>query len=215
VTKHAFFVAALGLTFLVSASAGFAQETATETEPAEPTAETAEDATEAPADGEEAPAADPAQEPAGTEPVTPQPGDITITEHGDWELRCETPENCFMYQLTRDAELNPVAEVSIVALPDGGQAAAGVTIVTPLGTLLSEGVLLQVDSGRAVKYDFGWCTRAGCFARFGLTAQELDNMRRGNTARIRIVAVSSPERPVLLDVSLTGFTAAFNDMTDG
>jgi len=143
------------------------------------------------------------------------PAEISITEHGDWELRCETGGNCFMYQLTRDEDLNPVAEISIVPLPPGGDAVAGVTVVTPLATLLTEGVVLQVDGGRAVKYEFGWCTRAGCFARFGMTSTELDNMKRGNTAKLRIVAVSASDRPVILDVSLTGFTAAFNAMSAG
>ena len=192
------------VTYLAAAASAWAQEGSTEPAAAEPesAAPEAEPEAEAEAGAEE--------EAAPAEPSPAQPVDIVVTEHGDWELRCEGENNCFMYQLTRDQDLNPVAEISIVTLPEGGQATAGVTVVTPLGTLLTEGLLLQVDSGRATQYEFGWCTRAGCFARFGLTATELDNMKRGNTARLRIVAVSAADRPVLLNVSLTGFTAAYN-----
>ena len=192
------------LALLLSPTALVAQDNAA--------ASDSEAAEEPAAEAEAEPAADPAPEAA---PADQQPVDITVTEHGDWELRCEGPENCFMYQLTRDADLNPVAEISIVNLPAGGDAVAGVTVVTPLGTLLSEGVLMQVDSGRARKYEFGWCTRAGCFSRFGLTADDLANMRAGNVAKLRIVAVTTPDRPVVLDVSLKGFTAAFNELTNG
>ncbi len=140
------------------------------------------------------------------------PAQNFVTEaFGDWEVRCSADKtNCFMYVLARDTSLSPVAEISIVALPQGGDATAGVTVVTPLGTLLTEGLVLQIDSGRARQYDFGWCTRAGCFSRFGFTADELASMKQGANAKMRIVSVSAPDQPVLLDISLSGFTAGFN-----
>ena len=182
----------------------------------------AQETTEAPAEAEasEAPAteAEPAEaetaEPADAEaPVTPQPGDITITEHGDWEVRCESDVNCLMYQLLRDEQLNPVAEITLLPLPAGGDAVAGVTIVTPLGTLLTEGIQWRVDSGRVVPRAFGWCTGVGCFSRFGVSNEELAGLKRGNVTKLRIVSVSNPEQPVVLDVSLTGFTAAWDDVS--
>ncbi|WP_112322681.1 invasion associated locus B family protein [Oceanibium sediminis] len=180
---------------------------------------TEETAPEAEAAAEEAtpaePQADAPADPASGEESTPDlPENLSIEAFGDWELRCETTtNNCFMYQLARDESLNPVSELSLVALPESADAALGVTAITPLGTLLSEGLVLQVDSGAARQYPFSWCTRSGCFARFGMTASEVDAMKRGATARLRILSVSAPEDPVILNVSLSGFTAAYEALT--
>lgn len=150
----------------------------------------------------------PAQDPTEADPR------IDIREFGDWELRCEVESgNCFIYQLARDEALNPVSEISIVALPEDSEAAAGATVITPLGTDLTEGVVMQIDQGSARQYPFNWCTRSGCYSRFGLTEGEVDAMRRGAQALIRIVSISAPEQPVVLNFSLTGFTAAFEAMT--
>lgn len=167
-----------------------------------------------------------AEAPAEVEPTAPESTDgatdaepapeeeapsVTVTQHGDWEVRCEDSSgNCFMYQLVRNDAGNPVAEVRLVRLPEGGEAAAGATVITPLGSLLSEGLVLQVDEGEARQYPFNWCVRSGCFAQFGLSAAEVTTMRAGSVARMRIVAVSAPDQPVILNMSLGGFTAAHN-----
>ncbi len=164
---------------------------------------------------EQAPVA-PETTPSADAPVpTAQPQiEVVTTTHGDWELRCTADKSdCFMYQLLQDAANNPVAEFTLLALPKGGQATAGATVVTPLGTLLEPGLVLQVDSGQARKYNYTWCDQSGCFARFGLEAAQTDSYKRGNVARMRIVSASNPQQPVDLTVSLSGFTAAFNEMT--
>ncbi|MEM8789515.1 MAG: invasion associated locus B family protein [Pseudomonadota bacterium] len=136
---------------------------------------------------------------------------VDITAFQDWELRCERgTSNCFMYQLARNSANNPVAEISIVALPDQAEGAAGATVVTPLGSLLTEGLVIQIDDEQARQYPFNWCNRSGCYARFGLRGEEIAAMQRGDRARMRVISVSAPDQPVILEVSLSGFTAAFN-----
>ena len=170
----------------------------------------AEETPAAPADAAPAPAPDAAPAPAAA-PPEPQ---IDIQTFGDWELRCETStRNCFMYQLARDEQQNPVSEISIVALPEENEAAVGVTAITPLGTDLTQGVVMQIDNAQARQYPFNWCTRSGCYARFGLTDAELSAMRAGNRALVRIVSISAPEQPVMLSFSLSGFTAAHAALT--
>ncbi|NNU80553.1 invasion associated locus B family protein [Halovulum dunhuangense] len=184
----------------ILAGHALAQDAAPTTEPAPEAAP--ETTVDAPAPAEPAPT-------AGSEA---QP-ELTITEFGDWELRCEeTSDNCFMYQLAVDNEQNPVSEMTIVALPQEAEAAAGVTVITPLGTLLTEGLILQIDEREARQYPFNWCTRSGCFSRFGLTDEEVAAMKAGATVRARLLSVSAPDQPVILELSLTGFTAAFDAM---
>ena len=131
----------------------------------------------------------------------------------DWQIRC-SPENtdCFMYQLALDAEGNPVAEFSMIRLEPGNEAAAGVTVVTPLGTLLPVGLVIQVDNGEQRQYPFSFCSQVGCFARFGLATATVDAMKRGAVASLRIASVAAPEQPVTLDISLSGFTDAYNTL---
>ena len=158
---------------------------------------------------------------AGT-PVT-EDGDpigqpYVAEEHGDWQKRCIRSENgedpCQLYQLIRDRNGGSVAEVTVFSLPDGQQAAAGATIITPLETLLTEQVTLSVDGTGAKRYPFSFCTQAGCIARIGLAEEDLAAFRAGNAGQIRIVPAVAPDQEVVLEFSLSGFTAGWNALAE-
>jgi len=216
--KH---IAAIALAISLAATGAAGAQTATETpEAAAPAA-----APEAPAAAPEAPVAetttpDPAPAEAAEtdaatagDPAAPEVMEIVRDTFGDWEVRCAPQgEDCFMYQLAMDSQNNPVAEVSILKLPEGSEAAAGVTMVTPLGSLLQSGIVLQIDQGEARQYPFNWCSQVGCFARFGLTQESINAMKRGRTATVMLASVAAPEAPVSLNLSLTGFTAGYDSL---
>ncbi|ROU04086.1 invasion associated locus B family protein [Histidinibacterium lentulum] len=198
-----------------------AQEATTETETSEETApETGTDTGDEPAPeadagtGEASPGLDlDLGEPVVAQPRVGQP--YIREEFTDWGLRCiRTPEGqaepCDLYQLLRDAEGNEVAEISVVPLPDSGEAVAGATIVAPLETLLTEQIVISVDGGEARRYPFRFCNAAGCVAQIGLTSAQVDQFRRGAMAQVRLVPAAAPDQEVLLDVSLSGFTAGFS-----
>jgi invasion protein IalB len=140
-------------------------------------------------------------------------------EFGDWVLRCVRTDTgndpCQLYQLLDDQEGNSVAEISVFPLPEGQQAEAGVTIITPLETLLTEQVLLRVDQAQPKRYPFTFCAAVGCVSRIGLIPEEVNSFRRGTVAQVRIVPAAAPDREVILDVSLRGFTAGFQALVDG
>lgn len=137
-------------------------------------------------------------------------------EFGDWSHRCvvaaEGDDPCNSYQLLQDAEGNSVAEISIIPISNGGQAVAGGTIITPLETLLTRQITLQIDAGAGRRYPFTFCARGGCVARVGFTADDIAAMKRGASATLTIVPAGSPDNPVALNVSLTGFTAAYDNL---
>lgn len=209
--KH---IAAVAFAFGLASSGLAVAQTDTDAPAAEaPAAEPATPATEETGSAEPAPAADQEAAPAG-DPAAPEVMEIVRDTFGDWEVRCAPEgEDCFMYQLALDSQNNPVAEVSILKLPEGSEAAAGVTMVTPLGTMLQSGIVLQVDQGEARQYPFNWCSQVGCFARFGLTQESINGMKRGNTATVMLASVAAPETPVRLNLSLTGFTAGYDSLT--
>jgi invasion protein IalB len=144
-------------------------------------------------------------------PAQPQP--YIKSTHGDWELRCirasDGSDPCELYQLLKDSKGNSVAEITLLALPDGQQAAAGATIIVPLETLLTKEMTIAIDSSPAKHYPFTFCAAVGCFARIGLTADEIATMKKGNKATVSVVPVLAPDQLVSVDISLKGFTDAF------
>lgn len=151
-----------------------------------------------------------------TTPIVGQP--FTKGISGDWEMRCIKAEEgqedpCQMYQLMDDGEGTPVAEFSLFRLPEGGKAVAGATVVVPLETSLQQQLRVTVDGGSVRRYPFAFCNPVGCYARIGLTAEDVAGYRRGNKATITIVPALAQDQKVELELSLTGFTAAFKDVS--
>ncbi|MEI4486315.1 invasion associated locus B family protein [Frigidibacter sp. MR17.14] len=190
---------ALGLALPVS---GFAQ-TADAPATAAPAAPAADAPAAAPAEGQKADG----------------PGTTYIeATHGDWQQRCIHTEDgtdpCQLFQLLKDQNGNSVAEFSLFGLPKGQQAVAGATIMTPLETLLTEQVTLQIDSSEAKRYPFTFCAPQGCVARVGFTQAEIDAMKKGNKATISISPLAAPNQKVALNVSLKGFTAGLDAVNE-
>ena len=156
-------------------------------------------------------AQDASEFPVGGVTTPEQPKEIIRETHGDWEIRCATATNsCFLYQLMLNDDGVPVAEFSIIKLPVGSEAVAGATIVAPLGTLLTRGITFGIDEANATQYPFSWCTRPGCFSRFGLTDLLVKNMKEGTAVNIALFHIANAQEPVRISASLTGFTAAFD-----
>lgn len=174
-----------------------------------------QESTEAPAEGTAAPAeAAPADGLSMGQAPADGPGSTYVKESfDDWELRCvrvETgTEPCQLYQLLKDAQGTSVAEIGLFALPEGGEATAGATIIVPLETLLTAGLRLGVDAAQPKVYPFTFCSQVGCVARVGFTAEEVEGFRKGDKAVLTIVPAVAPDQTVVLDISLAGFTAGF------
>ena len=135
----------------------------------------------------------------------------------DWKMRCvhakDSKDPCELYQLIKDDQDNPVSEVSIFPLPQGGQAVAGATVITPLETLLTRELTLQIDGASAKRYPFTWCNQVGCIARVGFTAEDLAAFKKGVKATLTIVPVAAPTQTIDLTMSLKGFTAGYEAVT--
>lgn len=168
----------------------------------------------------DAPAAAPApQAPAldlGTEVASgPQLGERYLREsHGDWDIAClktdaET-DPCSMLQVLMDDNGNPIAEYSLFRLGNGGQAVAAASVVVPLETLLPAKLTIAIDDNPSKQYQYTFCNPIGCVAQIGVTADEIELMKKGAKATISLVPAPAPDQRIELDLSLTGFTAAFD-----
>jgi len=87
-------------------------------------------------------------------------------------------------------------------------------MVSPLLTLLPRGISVAVGDGVPAAYPFSWCDNQGCYARFGLTAAQVDAFKAGSAANINIFAVTDAENPVQATLSLNGFTDAIADLSE-
>lgn len=146
---------------------------------------------------------------------TAQKGQIYVASKSDpWETRCTKTDTdkdpCQLFQLLRDDKGGAVAEVNLFGVAPGGKAAAGAAVVAPLETLLSAGVVIQIDDKEAKVYPFAFCNSYGCVARLGFTAEELDMLKAGTIAKVVIVPAAAPDNSVTLTMSLAGFTAGFD-----
>ena len=139
------------------------------------------------------------------------------SEHGDWTIRCiragEGKDPCEMYKLLTDEDDNAVAELTLIPLSNGN-VAAGATLVAPLETDLIEGLGFQVNGGEMRGYPFSFCAPVGCVSRLGFTEAELNGLKRGREAAVQLLPFGGdPKNPVRLVMSLSGFTAAFDELT--
>lgn len=208
---------AAALTLGVSATSAFAQDA---TAPATATPAPAAEAPAAAATDTPAPAA-----PLDAAPQAPAPdaaGTSYMSQsYGDWQMQCirtkagekSDTDPCQMYQLLKDEKGNPVADITMIALPPGGKAVAGATVMAPLETLLTQNVVLKVDNNDPKMYPFTFCAPVGCVARVGLTAEELATFKKGSAVAVTVVPMARPNQPVTVNISLKGFTNAFDAAT--
>lgn len=149
-------------------------------------------------------------------PAEDGPGTPYIREtQGDWQIECiRVPEGqqepCQMFQPMLDEDGNQVANVRIFRLPAGSEAVAGALVAVPLETLLTAQLTISVDNAKPQRYPFSVCDRLGCYARIGFRQAEVDSYKRGAKATLSLVPFVAPDQKVDLNMSLRGFTAAFD-----
>lgn len=159
-------------------------------------------------------------QPAAPAAAPPQVETYVDEVFGDWQREClrlpegqEGPDPCQITQFLRETpEGQPVGKVSIGRLPDGSEAVAGSMIIVPLGVLLTQQVTVGVDSAAPKRYAYRFCDPTGCVAQIGYTAGEVESFKAGNKATITVVPLAAPDQKIPLELSLKGFTDAWNSL---
>jgi invasion protein IalB len=134
----------------------------------------------------------------------------------NWSLKCIKPvnsiERCEAKQIIFNQKQQPVAEISIIKLPEGQVAAAAATIIVPLETILSEGLVLAIQELEPKKYQFKFCNSLGCYSQIGLTDDEVEALKRKEKASIFLKHISSGDQQIVIPMSLDGFTKTFSNV---
>ena len=146
------------------------------------------------------------------EPQKPQP--YIKETNKDWNLKCIAPQNsterCEANQLIVNDKKQPVAEISIFKLSDNQVAEAAATIIVPLETILSEGLILAIQDLEPKKYQFKFCNSLGCYSQIGLTKEEVEALKNKEQASIYLKHISSGDQQVIIPISLAGFMKTFS-----
>lgn len=134
----------------------------------------------------------------------------------DWAERClEQPDGgeiCQMHQIVVNDEGEALAEVSLVNDVPQSDAISSMTIIAPLGTLLIANLPFSIDGGEPIIYPFLFCTELGCFSRIPLSAEEVEQLKKGSTAVATLIPALDPEQRFDVNISLKGFTSAYDAM---
>ncbi|MFY0679952.1 MAG: invasion associated locus B family protein [Thalassovita sp.] len=143
-----------------------------------------------------------------------QTGPYIRETSGDWSLFCDASENsgevCQLFQALLGEEGQELATIRLFRLEGQGPAVAGATVAVPLETLLTAQLTISVDNAPSKRYPYTVCDRLGCYARIGLTQEDVDAFKRGAKATIALVPFVAPDHVVTADISLTGFTAGYD-----
>lgn len=147
----------------------------------------------------------------------PQQSGYRIKERfKDWALRCELVGDkegpCHIAQQLSLDGVRVIAEAQVIPI-SGGAAVAGMTVITPLETALQVPFQVEIE-GRSVKgYPYRYCNQAGCYVSVGLTALELNAMKKGTEALFGITRIQDEENAIVVRLSLSGFTAAYDALS--
>ena len=149
---------------------------------------------------------------------TPEIGQPYIAERvGDWNIRCVRTQDgndpCELTQILINNKNEPMAEVVLFKLPAGQPAVAAANIIVPLETLLNIPLTISFGPETSKKYPYSFCTSVGCIARIGLTKDDIVLMKKGLVAQIIIAHLSLPNENVIIELSLKGFTTAYQKAT--
>lgn len=145
-------------------------------------------------------------------------GPSSLSEtYRDWVVRCQQVEvaeaNASLQLCQMSQELHQrngnqrVLAVNISGPTDGG--ASQVTIITPFGLDISAGIGLRIDDVEVSSMAFTTCLPVGCVANLELDKITLTKLQEGQAAQVVLHQLQSPE-PLLITVSLAGFTAAWD-----
>ncbi|AXT26044.1 invasion associated locus B family protein [Ruegeria sp. AD91A] len=148
----------------------------------------------------------------------PRPGEQFVKEEfGDWDVSCikaqEGEDPCAIVQILKGNQGDPIAEVSIGKLPEGGAAVAWANVIVPLETLLQAQLALSIDGAPRKLYNYHHCLPVGCVAQLGLSQGDIEAMKSGTKAVFSLVPARFPDQVLEMEMSLSGFTSGFDSLT--
>lgn len=142
-----------------------------------------------------------------------------------WIVRCDdlkdkdsekvTGQYCEMVQsisvAKKDADPSTAQRIFEMALgypPLDKQRNAASVVIMPLGVLVTQDVVLEIDGDKLVDFKIQYCDAGGCIGTFQLKDKQIERMQKGKALTVKAVAATG--QPVVIELSLNGFAAAYD-----
>ncbi len=129
-----------------------------------------------------------------------------------WATNCTSPargqpQDCVMEQRAIASETGQALALITIRVPQDTK--KPVTMIQiPLGMFLPAGLSIDVDGNQSQTYPFQTCNANGCFVGFPVPDPTIQAMFNGN--KLNITFQNLNKKPVVLPMSLAGFTGAYN-----
>ena len=150
----------------------------------------------------------------GTGHAQQSPNEELRDTYGDWEIRCiKGTDTCAMSQVGKtdnggNALLVSIQRIIDAKSPEGKPIPAAMTVQVPLGILIPYGVRIKIDNDQVIPLPLSRCIPAGCVSQAPMLDEAVNKMKKGSKAVYGIFL----EKEVLVDISLRGFTKAYNNL---
>lgn len=178
--------------------------------PAAPARPAAKPAAPAPAPAAAPTVAQPAQQAA----TLPNGASAINEAYGDWTVDCRILNGqrlCVLSQSQGNSQTGQRVFAIELRTPKDGRAEG--TILVPFGMKLDNGAVLRLDDkdlGQGLR--FSTCLAQGCLLPISFPAVATNAMKTGKTLTVAALNLSTSE-PVSFNVSLSGFAAAFDRLS--
>nr|WP_272211301.1 invasion associated locus B family protein [Marinicella sp. W31]MDC2877189.1 invasion associated locus B family protein [Marinicella sp. W31] len=114
---------------------------------------------------------------------------------------------CIVQNYAR-AENGQVLTAVGLIIPEGENGQPTLQVTVPTFRIIPAGVAMQIDNSSPQRINFEICTAEQCIARAPLTDTLVSAMKRGG--QVTFTSVNVRQQPNPVDVTLSGFTAAFD-----
>lgn len=127
-----------------------------------------------------------------------------------WVKICNTDPNaqkevCLITQELRTDSGQFLASIAIRETP--GEQRRSLLASVPVGMLLQSGVQLQVDGAQPQTARYTICFPNACYAELAIDGSYINKLKAGG--KLQITTMNQQARPVRFDMTLIGFTAAY------
>jgi len=136
-------------------------------------------------------------------------GDINVVKHKDWAVQCQESEqktlsSCFMFQRILVKDSGESLLRMTVDRPKDLSAPRAIFVI-PLGTYVTPGVSVQIDTSDPLDLEIEYCDKQGCYAGISLDQPILSLLKRGRQAVVTFQSRGRQE--IKLPISLNGFSS--------
>ena len=140
-----------------------------------------------------------------------------IQRYQDWAVRCgplitgdgKKVERCVMIQIA-GKDNTPIAQIELTRSPQKDQYITQFT--TPLGSVLTTGLRLQIDDGEVIRLPYQFCMNTGCRVVLPAKQEFIDSMQKGRTLHIAFDLING--KTANAQISLLGFTSALDAISN-